>query len=216
MRDDDRRVSRHFVILCFATRWISGEPQLNEELAEARWLSLEELAGLKTTEGLAEIVAAAFERIGRRRALTSLATLPTPRQRICPASMLKRSLTIALIALTMAAAPVRAIEGGPAPFDGDLMRLAEILGALQYLRPLCGANEGNKWRDQMTALLDAEAQSGDRRNRLVGEFQQRLSQLPADLSLLHAGRERRGAALSRRGREDLARDHRALHQLKPA
>jgi hypothetical protein len=36
---------------------------LNEELAEARWLKPEELAGLKTTEGLAEIVAAAFERM---------------------------------------------------------------------------------------------------------------------------------------------------------
>ena len=84
--------------------------------------------------------------------------------------MLRRTLTITLVALTVAGTPVRAIEGGPAPFDGDLMRLAEILGALQYLRTLCGANEGNKWRDQMTALLDAEAQSGDRRNRLVANF----------------------------------------------
>ena len=84
--------------------------------------------------------------------------------------MLKRTLTIALVALSVAGTPVRAIEGGPAPFDSDLMRLAEILGALQYLRGLCGANEGNKWRDQMTALLDAEAQSGDRRNRLVANF----------------------------------------------
>ena len=63
VRDDEQRVSRHFVIMCFAARWISGEPQLNEELAEARWLRPEELAGLKTTEGLAEIVAAAFERM---------------------------------------------------------------------------------------------------------------------------------------------------------
>ena len=63
VRDDDKRVSRHFVILCFAARWIAGEPQLNDELSEARWLKLEELAGLKTTEGLAEIVAAAFDRL---------------------------------------------------------------------------------------------------------------------------------------------------------
>ena len=63
VRDDDRRVSRHFVILCFASRWISGEPRLNEELAEARWLKLEELAGLNTTEGLGEIVASAIERM---------------------------------------------------------------------------------------------------------------------------------------------------------
>ena len=63
VRDDDKRVSRHFVIMCFAARWVSGEPRLNEELAEARWLRPSELAGLKTTEGLAEIVAAAFERM---------------------------------------------------------------------------------------------------------------------------------------------------------
>ena len=63
MRDDDRRVARHFVILCFAARWIAGEPMLNEELSEARWLRPSELAGLSTTEGLADIVAAAFDRM---------------------------------------------------------------------------------------------------------------------------------------------------------
>jgi ADP-ribose pyrophosphatase YjhB (NUDIX family) len=63
VRDDDRRVSRHFVILCFAARWVAGELRLNEELAEARWLRPAELACLNTTEGLAEIVAAAFERM---------------------------------------------------------------------------------------------------------------------------------------------------------
>jgi ADP-ribose pyrophosphatase YjhB (NUDIX family) len=62
-RDTDGRAERHFVILAFAARWISGEPVLNEELAEARWLRPAELAGLETTEGLAEIVAAAFTRI---------------------------------------------------------------------------------------------------------------------------------------------------------
>ena len=84
--------------------------------------------------------------------------------------MLKRALTIAAVALTVAVTPVRAVETGAAPFDAELMRLAEILGALHYLRTLCGANEGNKWCDQMTALLDAEAQSGPRRNRLVANF----------------------------------------------
>ena len=63
MRDVAGKVSRHFVILCFASRWISGEPRLNEELSDARWLMPAELNGLKTTEGLAEIVAAAFERM---------------------------------------------------------------------------------------------------------------------------------------------------------
>jgi ADP-ribose pyrophosphatase YjhB (NUDIX family) len=62
-RDAQGRVERHFVILCFAARWISGEPVLNEELDDARWLDPAELAGLRTTEGLAEIVAAAIERL---------------------------------------------------------------------------------------------------------------------------------------------------------
>ena len=58
VRDTGGKIERHFVILPFAARWISGEISLNEELAEASWLLPSELSGLKTTEGLAEIVAA--------------------------------------------------------------------------------------------------------------------------------------------------------------
>ena len=64
-RDDAGRIERHFVILPFAARWIAGEVSLDAELAEARWLAPSEIAGLKTTEGLAPIVAAAFERLTR-------------------------------------------------------------------------------------------------------------------------------------------------------
>ena len=84
--------------------------------------------------------------------------------------MLKRMLATAAVVLTVAATPTRAIEGGPAPFDGDLMRLAEILGALHYLRALCGSNEGQKWREQMEALVEAEAPSGERRQKMVSSF----------------------------------------------
>jgi ADP-ribose pyrophosphatase YjhB (NUDIX family) len=66
-RDGAGRIERHFVILPFAARWIGGEILLNEELAEARWLAPAEVSGLKTTEGLADIVAAASERIGATR-----------------------------------------------------------------------------------------------------------------------------------------------------
>ena len=62
-RDAQGRVERHFVILCFAARWRAGEPVLNEELDEARWIDPAELAGLETTAGLAEIVATAFDRL---------------------------------------------------------------------------------------------------------------------------------------------------------
>ena len=59
-RDASGKVEHHFVILPFAARLISGEPRLNEELAEVRWLTPAELAGLPTTEGLAEIVTTAM------------------------------------------------------------------------------------------------------------------------------------------------------------
>jgi ADP-ribose pyrophosphatase YjhB (NUDIX family) len=63
VRDAQNRVERHFIILCFAAHWRAGEPVLNEELDEARWLDPAELASLPTTPGLAEIVAAAFDRL---------------------------------------------------------------------------------------------------------------------------------------------------------
>ncbi len=62
-RDAKGGVERHFVILPFAARWISGEVSLNEELAEAHWLLPDGLDGLTTTEGLAQIVVAAAERL---------------------------------------------------------------------------------------------------------------------------------------------------------
>lgn len=65
VRDAHGRIERHFVILCFAARWLSGEPVLNEELDDARWLVPAELSALRTTEGLAEIVAAAIKLLGR-------------------------------------------------------------------------------------------------------------------------------------------------------
>ena len=52
----------------------------------------------------------------------------------------------------------------------DLQRLSEILGALHYLRDICGAREGQAWRNEMQALVDAEAPSGERRERLVASF----------------------------------------------
>src|ERR1700751_3976678 len=68
-RDAAARVERHFVILPFAAYWVGGEIARSEELAEAHWLKPDELGGLKTTEGLAEIVAAAAGRVALVRAL---------------------------------------------------------------------------------------------------------------------------------------------------
>jgi uncharacterized protein (TIGR02301 family) len=58
----------------------------------------------------------------------------------------------------------------PAPYDRDLQRLSEILGALHFLRAICGTNEGQKWRDEAQALIDAEAPNGDRHDQMVASF----------------------------------------------
>jgi uncharacterized protein (TIGR02301 family) len=91
--------------------------------------------------------------------------------------MLARALAIVLLVIAAtthapAQAPIAApASGGARPgYETDLARLAEILGALHYLRELCGAREGQSWRNEMQALLDAEAPSGERRDRLTASF----------------------------------------------
>jgi uncharacterized protein (TIGR02301 family) len=83
--------------------------------------------------------------------------------------MLKRLPAVVLLVAACALTSVHA-EDAAAPFDGDLQRLAEILGTLHYLRGICGNNDGNKWRNQMQALIDAETPSGDRRSRMIAGF----------------------------------------------
>ncbi len=56
------------------------------------------------------------------------------------------------------------------PYDTQLFRLAEILGTLHYLRELCGANEGQAWREQMRELVSSEGTSALRRAKLVESF----------------------------------------------
>ena len=56
------------------------------------------------------------------------------------------------------------------PYKEELLRLAEILGAVHYLRGLCGAEEGALWRDKMEELIVAEAPNPAWRARLVESF----------------------------------------------
>ena len=57
-----------------------------------------------------------------------------------------------------------------APYDRDMQRLSEILGALHFLRGICGTNEGQKWRNEAQALIEAEAPSGERHDQMVSSF----------------------------------------------
>ena len=62
------------------------------------------------------------------------------------------------------------VQDKPLPYDRDLERLAEILGALHFLRGVCNSGEGEKWRNEAKALIDAEAPKGNRREQMVASF----------------------------------------------
>ena len=58
----------HYVIMSFAARWIAGEPALNDEHDDFRWLAPESLGYLqddfRVTDGLQEIIEAARRVLG--------------------------------------------------------------------------------------------------------------------------------------------------------
>jgi uncharacterized protein (TIGR02301 family) len=89
-----------------------------------------------------------------------------------PTSRLPRArLLLACAALLFASVvPVRAASPDTKPYDDRLFRLSEILGAVHYLRELCGADEGQAWRQRMGDLLQAEGSTALRKARLTRSF----------------------------------------------
>ena len=60
------------------------------------------------------------------------------------------------------------------PYDPQMLRLAEVLGALTTMRQLCGAADADQWRQRMQALLDAEGNPPARKDRLAGAYNRGL------------------------------------------
>ncbi|HLP65926.1 MAG TPA: TIGR02301 family protein [Rhizobium sp.] len=59
----------------------------------------------------------------------------------------------------------------PAPYDTQLIRLSEVIGAVQYLRNLCSGSSEPEWRRQMEKLLETEtAGEPKRRERMVAAY----------------------------------------------
>jgi len=92
-----------------------------------------------------------------------------PRRQSCRYALLALLLAVTAFGFTtntaMAASDTK-------PYDDRLLRLSEILGAVHYLRELCGANEGQYWRDRMHDLMEAEGSSALRRAKLTRAFNQ--------------------------------------------
>ena len=93
-----------------------------------------------------------------------------PRRRLC-----NPAVGLAATVVICAAASVGIAQSGLAPpdtkpYDDRLMRLSEVLGAVHYLRELCGANDGQLWRERMRELMEAEGSSALRRAKLTHSF----------------------------------------------
>jgi uncharacterized protein (TIGR02301 family) len=108
----------------------------------------------------------------RRQDCVGRATLKAPDRKVKRRSAkLCQQLLVLGFVLGAACGPSRAASDSK-PYDDRLLRLSEILGAVHYLRELCGANEGQYWRDRMHDLMDAEGSSALRRAKLTRAFNQ--------------------------------------------
>ena len=81
-----------------------------------------------------------------------------------------RASTCLAAVAALALATGDALAAGPeAPFEQPLLRLAEVLGSLHYLRNLCGET-GDTWRKEMEQLLATENPPPERRARFIASF----------------------------------------------
>jgi uncharacterized protein (TIGR02301 family) len=99
------------------------------------------------------------------------------RRRIVALAVLAACLTSPLLlpagpalAAPAPAAPPAPPQAPPQPYDGQLLRLSEILGALSYLTSICDPAQKDPFRVQMQALLDAEANVSPRREEFAGAY----------------------------------------------
>ena len=76
-----------------------------------------------------------------------------------------------LLLTAMLASPHPAVADSK-PYDDKLLRLAELLGAIHYLRELCSAEDGQLWRNRMRDLIKAEGSTALRKARLTRSFNQ--------------------------------------------
>ena len=109
-------------------------------------------------------------RIGRPAAPADEST-PAPTPTSAPAATTRPASPAANAAQpTPAASPTPAQPEAPPPYEPQLLRLAELTGALAYLRDLCGGGDGAAFRDKIASLIDAEGTTDARKESLAGAF----------------------------------------------
>jgi uncharacterized protein (TIGR02301 family) len=92
-------------------------------------------------------------------ALALLAAAPAPAQTRAPAKP-----------AVPKAEPAPPPPAPPPPYEAPMLRLSELLGALAFLRDLCGEGDGEAWRAKMQQLVDVEGAAPESKARLAGAF----------------------------------------------
>lgn len=77
--------------------------------------------------------------------------------------------SLAVFVTLASATPLLAADAAP-PYQADVLRLSEVLGAAAYLDGLCGGPTTADWRAKMAALLDAQGLDGPARRPYVEAF----------------------------------------------
>jgi uncharacterized protein (TIGR02301 family) len=94
----------------------------------------------------------------------SLLAAPLAAQTAAPAKPAAPAVASPAPAQTPAPADV------PPPYEPQLLRLSEIIGALTYLRDLCGDGDGDAFRAKFTSLVETEGSTEARKDALAGAF----------------------------------------------
>lgn len=84
-----------------------------------------------------------------------------------------RWVATVVVAVALAAAcagPALSQQSDSKPYDDKLTRLAEILGAVHFLRELCGSTDGQLWRERMREIIDTEGATALRKAKLTRSF----------------------------------------------
>ena len=109
-------------------------------------------------------------RIGRPAAPADEST-PAPTPTSAPAATTRPASPAANAAQpTPAASPTPTQPEAPPPYEPQLLRLAELTGALAYLRDLCGDGDGAAFRAKFADLVDTEGTTDARKESLAGAF----------------------------------------------
>ncbi len=79
---------------------------------------------------------------------------------------IRRTVAALLLGAALSASPAAAVDP---PYQEQMERLAEILGSLYFLQPLCQPGLED-WRTQMAELIALDRPDEDRKQRLAGSF----------------------------------------------